>query len=250
MGGVNPRGAMRLQRALSQAGVASRRESERMIQGGRVSVNGNVVREMGTKVRERDTIRVDGKRIFRGEKRRYVLINKPAGVICTLDDPEGRQKVTDLIPKRFGRLYPVGRLDFNSEGALLLTNDGDAAHRLTHPKFGIEKVYFIKIRGILSRDDPRLRQIEDGVEIGPGELATVQRVTLVDRPTEKNSWVEFVLTEGKNREIRRICDAVGLELMKLTRRAYGPIQLAGLKPGRWRELTSDEIRTLKRAIYK
>ena len=102
----------------------------------------------------------------------------------------------------------------------------------------------------MSRDDPRLRQIEDGVEIGPGELATVQRVTLVDRPTEKNSWVEFVLTEGKNREIRRICDAVGLELMKLTRRAYGPIQLAGLKPGRWRELTSDEIRTLKRAIYK
>jgi 23S rRNA pseudouridine2605 synthase len=240
--------SMRLQRALSLAGVASRRQAEAMIEEGRVSVNGKIVREMGVVVSGQDTIRVDGRIIERGVKRRYVLLNKPPGMICTLDDPQDRPKVVDLLPKRFGRIYPVGRLDYNSEGVLLLTDDGDLAHRLTHPRYAVEKVYHVKVRAHVDLNDERFKQLASGkVTLEDGSEATLVRVALL-RQTERSTWLELVLTEGKNREIRRICSAVGLEVARLVRQAFGPMLTAGLQPGAWRELNAAEVHELKRLV--
>ena len=234
----------RLQKELSRAGVASRRKAEALISDGRVSVNGKIVRELGVRVLHKDVIRVDGDRIDRHHHAKYLLLNKPPGVVCTLSDPQGRRLVTELVPKRFGRLYPVGRLDFNSEGVLILTNDGEIANRLSHPRFKVEKIYAVKVRGLVENDDPRLEQAAQGVALADGTIATVRRMK-VFRSTANNTWLEWTLTEGKNREIRRVCDALGFEVVRLQRRAVGPIALGNLRPGDFRELTKAEVKSLK-----
>ncbi|MBN1946119.1 MAG: rRNA pseudouridine synthase [Bradymonadales bacterium] len=239
-----PARPIRLQRALSLAGVASRRQAEALIAAGRVSVNGHLVTAAGTKVSPNDTLRVDGRRVQMTSSYKYLLLHKPPGVLCTLSDPEGRPVVSDLVPQRFGRLFPVGRLDWNSEGLLLLTNDGDLAFRLTHPRFGVQRVYSVKVKGVLQPDDSRLLALQEGLTLPNGTRVQIRSVRLTGQ-TKKNAWIEVVLAEGKNREIRRICDAVGLEVLRLIRVAYGPLTLARLKRGGYRELTQTEVLALK-----
>ncbi|MCA9563339.1 MAG: rRNA pseudouridine synthase, partial [Myxococcales bacterium] len=191
--------------------------------------------------------RVDGQVISVGP-RSYLLLNKPVGVVCTMDDPEGRKIASDLLPKRYSKLFPVGRLDYSSEGALLMTNDGALANVLTHPKFGVEKVYLAKVRGLVQPNDPRIAQIVKGVQLEDG-MANVERIH-VTKQTEKNTWIEMILREGRNREIRRICEAVQLDLIRLLRKSFGPIELGGLQPGNWRELSDREVRTLRKLLDK
>ena len=238
---------MRLQKALSRAGVASRRKAEALILDGHVSVNGKIVRELGSRVSRTDVIRVDGERIERTNRSTYLLVNKPAGVVCTLNDPQGRKLVTEFVPNRFGRLFPVGRLDYNSEGAIILTNDGDVANQLTHPRFEVEKVYAVKVRGVVETTDPRLTTATDGVELEDGSTAKVRRIR-VHRVTGKNTWLEWVLTEGKNREIRRICAALELDVVRLLRRAIGPVSLGNLRSGEFRELSKAEVQALRELV--
>ncbi len=248
MSSDKPRGpkGVRLQKAISNAGVTSRRKAEDLIRAAKVSVNGKVVTELGTRVGPEDVIRVEGQKVDRGRNPRYILLNKPTGVVCTTSDPQGRKVITDCIPSRYKGVYPVGRLDYNSEGAMLLTDDGELANRLAHPRYGVEKVYAVKVRGVIEQQDARLKQIQDGITLEDG-VAEVQRLK-VHRATGKNTWLEFTLSEGRNREIRRICDAVEIEVVRLQRRSFGPIDIVGLPTGKWRELTKQEIRKLKKSV--
>lgn len=242
-----PRGQVRLQKALAAAGVASRRAAERMIGEGRVSVNGKIVREQGTKVTPKDVLRVDGRRVEQKHRRRYLVLNKPAGVVSTMSDPEGRKTVGDLIPERFGRLFPVGRLDLNSEGVLIFTDDGDLANRLMHPRHKVPRQYAVKVRGVVEPNDERLDTMTEGVTLEDGDRVRAVRAK-VHRSTDRNSWLEITLEEGKNREVRRMCTALDLEVARLQRRSFGNIEVVGLKPGAWRELTTDELRKLRKQI--
>ena len=237
----------RLQKVLSRAGIASRRKAETLISEGRVSVNGKTVRELGVRVSPEDLIRVDGQRIDRRYRNRYFLVNKPAGVLCSASDPQGRKLVIDLVPPRMGRLFPVGRLDYNSEGAIILTNDGNIANRLAHPRFEVEKVYAVKVRGLVERSDPRLSSAISGVTLDDGVVATVKRVK-VFRTTGRNTWLEWVLTEGKNREIRKICAMLAFDVVRLLRRSIGPIELGDLRSGDFRELSRAEALALRELV--
>ncbi len=233
----------RLQKVLAQAGVASRRACEELIRQGRVQVNGQMVTELGTKVDpNRDEISVDGTPISGPAKKVYLLLNKPPGYISTVHDPWGRPTVLDLIPHR-GRLYPVGRLDAESEGLLLLTNDGELTHRLTHPRYGHEKEYLVLVKGhpteaVLSR----LRRgvnLEEG-RTAPAEVSRVSRKEGLEIPPD-TTWLRMVLHEGRKRQIRRMCAAVGHPVRRLIRVRLGPLRLGALKPGQWRPLTEREL---------
>jgi pseudouridine synthase len=213
-----------------------------------VSINGKIVKLLGTKITKKDIIRVDGKRIEREQLYRYIVLNKPTGYICTLNDPDRRKIVTDLLPKRFGRIFPVGRLDLNSEGLLLLTNDGEIAHRLMHPSYGVEKTYAVKVRGIVEENDKRLLQIAKGIKIDD-DMSHVQHLR-IKKHAYKNTWLEIIIAEGKNREIRKICLEAGFDVLVLKRRAFGTLRLSGLKPGAWRELEIEDIRKLRRIVRK
>ena len=237
----------RLQKVLSRAGIASRRKAETLISEGHVSVNGKIVRELGVRVSAKDLIRVDGQSIDRRHRNRYVLVNKPAGVLCSASDPQGRKLVTDLLPPRMGRLFPVGRLDYNSEGAIILTNDGNVANRLAHPRFEVEKVYAVKVRGLIEKSDPRLSSAMSGLTLDDGAVATVKRIK-VFRTTGKNTWLEWVLSEGKNREIRKICASLDFDVVRLLRRAIGPIELGNLRSGEFRELNKAEVQALREMV--
>ncbi|HEY1066231.1 MAG TPA: pseudouridine synthase, partial [Pirellulales bacterium] len=230
----------RLQKILAAAGVDSRRQCEELITAGRVEVDGEVVTTLGTRaIAGESDIRVDGTPIKIAPKI-YYAINKPKNVLCTTHDPSGRARVVDLLPNTQQRLFTVGRLDKDSEGLIIVTNDGELAQRLMHPKFGVEKTYKVQIAGVPERE--LLQSLLDGVRLAEG-LARAQSVKLLS--TQRNSaWLEIVLTEGRNREIRRILAKVGHKVMNLQRIAVGPIRLKLMAPGEFRRLTQEEVTAL------
>ncbi len=230
----------RLQKILSQAGVASRRASEQLMLDGRVTVNGSVVRELGSKAdAERDDIRVDGRRVRLPERHLYILLNKPRGYVTTRSDPQRRPTVLDLLRGVREYVYPVGRLDFDSEGLLLLTNDGALAARLTHPRHGIARVYDVRVLGAPDARD--LARLAKGVTIDG------RRTEPADIRAIAAGHLRITIHEGRHRQVRRMCEAIGHPVTHLTRVAIGPIRDAALRPGRWRELSNEEIRKLRTA---
>ena len=233
----------RLQKILAAAGVASRRKSEQFILDGRVRVNGKVVTELGAKADpRRDRVEVDGRAIA-GEAPVTVVLNKPRGVVSTASDPEGRETVIDLVRKVRARLFPVGRLDFATSGALLLTNDGDLAYALTHPKFGVEKVYLIKVRGQVPQ--PVLERWRKGVRLDDGKVTRPVEVFKVEE-TDGYTWLQATLKEGRNRQIRRMAEATGIDVNKLKRVSFAGITIEKLRVGQYRELTDRELSRMKR----
>lgn len=231
---------VRLQKFLAEAGVASRRASEQIILAGRVAVNGQTVRELGAKVESpRDRVTVDGKPV-RLRRKLYVAVHKPRGCACTRKDELGRPTVGDLLPKEWHNLYPVGRLDFNSEGLIFLTNDGEFSLRLTHPRYGVRKKYEVTVVGRVTA--AALAELTRGVFSEGERLQAAKARLLVSGPS--GSEVELELAEGRNREVRRMFETLGLIVKRLVRTQIGKIKLGQLKPGRWRTLTGTEIESL------
>jgi 23S rRNA pseudouridine2605 synthase len=234
---------LRLNKALSAAGLGSRRAVEDLVRAGRVSVDGEVVQDLGRRVDPaHDRVTLDGSRVVLDERRRYWLLNKPAGVISTAADPSGRPTVVGLVPDQ-PRVFPVGRLDRDTEGLLLLTNDGPLAYRLTHARYGVEKRYLAEVERLPADAPARLRK---GVQLQDG-LAKPVRVRVV-AGAGRRRMIEVVLVEGRNREVRRLLEAVGAPVRRLVRTAVGPVRLTGLAPGEFRALRPEEIRGLYRAI--
>lgn len=237
----------RLQKIIATAGIASRRHAEQMIAAGEVTVNGKVITEPGTKAdAEVDHIKVRGKLInpvLKKVEKVHVLLNKPRGYLSSVSDPEGRPTVVELLPQSLGRLYPVGRLDFNTEGLLLLTNDGEFTNFVTSARNKVEKVYEAKVKGVPDEKSiERLRRgvtLEDGVRTAPAKIRQTAE-------TGNNSWFEVVLHEGKNQQIRRMFDVIGHSVIKLRRSQIGLLRDDHLKPGHWRKLSSDEVSLLRR----
>lgn len=235
---------MRLQKFLSAAGVASRRASERLIRDGQVKVNGKVVQEMGVVIDpEKDRVDVGQKRIEYAPNYIYVAVHKPPRMITSLEDPEGRPVITDILPKGSPRLYPVGRLDWESDGLVLLTNDGKLTHLLTHPSSHVEKVYQVKLKGMLRYDDAGLEKMRNPLTLDDGFETKGAQVS-IEGSTGNHTWVQVILHEGHNRQIRRMAEAVGHTVLKLRRVAIGPLQLGTLKAGHWRGLYLDEVQGL------
>lgn len=233
----------RLQKILSQAGIASRRHAEELIVAGRVTVNGSVVVELGTKADpERDRITLDGRPVHVVKAKLYYILNKPAGYMTTMKDPEGRPVVTSLLKAVRERVFPVGRLDYNTEGLLLLTNDGEWANLLAHPRHEVDKEYHVRIRGAVSTE--QLKKLSAGVLLEDGMTSPATATML--RESENNTWISLVIHEGKYRQIRRMCSAVGLTVVRLKRVRYGAITIGTLKQGEYRLLTPEEVQLLAR----
>ena len=236
----------RLQKIIAHAGYASRREAEAMMREGRITVNGRTVTELGSKADpDRDHIKVDGKLITRAEDHRYILLYKPKEVMTTVEDPQGRRTVIDLVRGVRERIYPVGRLDYHSEGLVLLTNDGELAFKVSHPKHGSVKTYNVKVRGVPEErivDKLRRGITIEGKRTLPCEIAAIK--TTGKNAEEGNSWWEVKLREGRTQQIRKMFQAVGHPVSKLKRVAIGPIADPKLMPGVWRELTKHEVKLL------
>jgi 23S rRNA pseudouridine2605 synthase len=233
---------IRLQKILAEAGVASRRAAEQLIAAGRVRVNGAVVVEPGTHADPmRDAIEVDGRPLPGVEPKRYVLLHKPPGYLTTRADPRGRRSVFDLVPEIGARLHSVGRLDYDAEGLLLLTNDGAITYRLTHPRHGVRRVYHVLVEGRLG--PAALDALRRGVvlEDGPARVERARQLRAADGGLH---WIELSLAEGRYHEVKRLCRAVGLVVRRLRRVGFGPLALGALGAGRWRELTPDEVERL------
>lgn len=233
--------AQRLQKLLAAAGVASRRASEELIRDGRVTVDGSVA-ELGMRALPTADIRVDGERVHVDTEHVYVMLNKPPGVVTTADDPEGRPTVLDLV-NLDQRLFPVGRLDMDTEGMLLLTNDGDLAHQLMHPRFGVPRTYVVLTTPIRKAAVARLRE---GAELEDGWAKPVSVRQL--NATADNALIEVVMTEGRKREVRRLFEACDVPLLRLARIAYGGVDLGELRQGKWRFLTPHEVGTLRESV--
>ena len=249
--------AERLQKIIAAAGIASRRHAEEMIQHGRVSVNGQIVSELGSKADpDTDHIRVDGKLLHGAERHVYVVVNKPKGYVTTVTDPEGRPTIMDLVRRVHTRVYPVGRLDYNSEGLLLLTNDGALAQKLTHASSHLPKTYVVKVSG--QPADDAIERLRRGVTLPP-EPRRVKASRRDERPVKTaparirqiregdNPWYEVTLIEGRNRQIRRMFEQVGHHVEKIRRVKYGPLEL-DVEPGKYRELTKAEVERLQAAV--
>lgn len=237
---------VRLQKILSTAGVASRRASEQLILEGRVTVNGVVVRELGSRADPvHDDVRVDGRRLATTRESRYILLYKPKGYVTTRHDPEGRPTVIDLLGPRVGYVYPVGRLDYDTEGLLLLTSDGDLAEHLTHPRHEVARVYEVIVAGV--PDDAAMDKLRRGVFIDGRRTAgaDVRRGPIVKTGSPTTKLV-MTLHEGRNRQVRKMCAAIGHPVRALTRVQMGPLTLGRLRPGEWRELRADEVAALRR----
>ena len=235
----------RLQKILAQAGVASRRAAEKLIGEGRVSVNGVTIREMGTKADPaHDDIKVDGRRLRARQRARYILLNKPAGYVSTRADPQHRPTVIDLLRGVREYVYPVGRLDYDTEGLLLLTNDGDLAAHLTHPRHGVERTYEARVAGI--PDAAALDRLRNGIPLD-GRRTLPADVLLLNPGRSGDGTLRLTIREGRNRQVRRMCDAVGHPVRALRRIRIGPLQDRRLKPGEWRELSGEEVKALKAA---
>lgn len=236
---------IRLQVALAKAGVASRRSAALIIQSGRVTVNGELVSEKGFRVETaRDKVTVDEKLVVFRERKLYYALNKPMGVLSTVKDERLRQKVTDFVENERARLYPVGRLDRDTTGLIILTNDGELTYRLTHPKFGIERVYEVKVNGVLEKKE--LARLKIGVVI-EGKLAKAEKV-LWRKGTRRFTVVLISIREGRKREVRKMFGALEKSVITLKRVSYGTLRLGSLKQGVARPLTSTEITTLKRSV--
>lgn len=240
----------RLQKILSAAGVASRRAAEILIQEGRVTVNGQTVTELGTKADpDVDTVRVDGRRVKPALRRRYILLYKPRGYITSRSDPQRRPTVIDLLEKGGVReyVYPVGRLDYDSEGLLLLTSDGELAARLTHPRHGVAREYEARVRGVPDRHE--LERLAKGVVID-GRRTAPARVTIskvIEGDSGRDAVLSFEIREGRNRQVRNMCDAIGHPVVGLKRVRIGPISDEYIRPGEFRDLTPKEIAALKKS---
>jgi 23S rRNA pseudouridine2605 synthase len=242
---VNSRNTIRLQKIISQAGVASRRAAEKLIEDGRVTVNGETVREMGTKADPtRDDIRVDGRRIKSAERSRYILLNKPAGYVTTRSDPQRRRTVIDLLHGVKEYVYPVGRLDYDTQGILLLTNDGDLAAKLTHPRHEVDRTYEAYVSGM--PDDEAIERLRRGIPLD-GRRTRPADVVLVNKGRRVGAGVLIItIREGRNRQVRRMLEAVGHPVQSLRRIRFGPLGDSGLKPGEWRDLSEVEVEKLKK----
>jgi 23S rRNA pseudouridine2605 synthase len=225
---------VRLNAYLARAGVASRRKADELIKAGRVTVNGELG-QLNTFVESRDRVEVDGKPVAK-QRLAYLLLNKPAATVTTASDPQGRPTVVQLVPSE-PRVVPVGRLDADTTGALLLTNDGDLAHRLAHPRYGVEKTYVVELSRAPS--DEQIEQLARGIELddGPTAPAKLRRVT--------KNVVELTIHEGRNRQVKRMFEAIGHRVTRLHRSGYAGLDVEGLEPGRWRELTSGEVERLR-----
>jgi 23S rRNA pseudouridine2605 synthase len=228
---------MRLNAYLARAGVASRRGADELIKAGRVRVNGEVG-QLNTFVAARDIVEVDGKRVAK-QKLAYLLLNKPAGVVTTARDPQGRRTVVELVPRE-PRVVPVGRLDADTTGALLLTNDGELAHRLAHPRYRVEKVYEAELEA--EPADASLKALADGIELEDGRTAPAKARRLGPRR------IELAIHEGRKHQVKRMCAAVGCPVLRLQRSRYAALELGGLGPGEWRELDAGEVRALQRLV--
>lgn len=234
----------RLNKILAEAGLCSRRGAEAMILAGRVAVNGRAVGEPGAKADpERDAITLDGQPVNPGhEQRAYYLFYKPYGYITTLSDPQGRPTITEFTEKLGQRVYPVGRLDYDSEGLLILTNDGELAMRLMHPRHHVPKTYRVKVSGV--PDDMALARLAGGVLMIGDKPAKTAQVELIKKAPDR-AWLSFTLTEGRRRQVKRMCSAVGHPVLKLKRTHFGPLSLGRLGPGEIRPLAAGEVRALK-----
>ena len=233
----------RLQKILAHAGVASRRSAETLITAGKVRVNGKIVTELGSSAdARRDRIEVDGKRVVL-EKPVYFILHKPRGVVSTLRDPEGRPSLHELVKNVGARVYPVGRLDFHTSGALLLTNDGELTDALLHPRRDVPKIYVAKVRGMVSIED--LDALRNGVVLDDGQKTKPAEVFVL-REEDRNTWLQITLFEGRNRQIHRMGDAVRHPVLRLARLSFAGIPTEGLRPGELRELSGDELEKLKK----
>jgi 23S rRNA pseudouridine2605 synthase len=231
---------VRLQKYLAEAGVASRRAGEQMITAGRITVNDVVITRLGTRVDAvHDRVMVDGVRV-KPKRKLYLAVHKPRGYVCTRSDPQGRPIIGSLLPKEWGSVYSIGRLDRDSEGLILMTNDGDFCLKVSHPRYGIRKVYRVTVKGMISGD--QLDRLRKGVQID-GEDLRVHRARVL-RGSNQYSFIEVELAEGKNREVRRLMEALGTVVERLERIRIGTIALGELKEGRWRTLTDSEIKSL------
>ncbi len=234
---------VRLQKLIAGTGLASRRKSEELIISGRVMINGRVVKELGTKVDpDRDHVKVDGKHLRAKQPYVYLILNKPKNVMSTLDDPEGRPTVKDLLQGVTVRVFPVGRLDFDSEGLMLLTNHGDLAQALLHPRYHVPKTYLIKVKGVL--DDAKIETLERGVKLEDGFTAPA-KVSKVSK-AESNSWLEVTIHEGRKHQVKRMVETVGHSVIKLVRTRMGPLLLGDLAPREYRFLTDREANRLRK----
>jgi 23S rRNA pseudouridine2605 synthase len=233
-----PAAAMRLGKYLAHAGVASRRSAEAMIAQGRVGVDGATVFDPAREVTERSSVTVDGRALAGPEPRVLYAVHKPVGVVSTARDTHGRRTVVELVPSQGLRLYPVGRLDADSSGLILLSNDGELANRLTHPSFEVSKTYRARLAGApVARE--ALRALREGVELEDGPTAPARVRRLGD------GWIELSIHEGRNRQVRRMCDAVGHRVLELVRTGFGPLALDGLEPGAHRRLSEAEVERLR-----
>ncbi len=231
---------MRLQKYLAQAGVASRRRCEEMIAQGRVAVNGAVITEMGVQVAQEDQVTVDGQPVQPEEKLYYILYHKPVGEVSTASDPEGRRTVLDRFKDFPARLYPVGRLDYDSEGLLLLTNDGELTQRMLHPRGEVDKTYLARVDGDVSME--AIRTLRGGVVLDGRSTPAQVRVI---RETDVETVLLVTIHEGRNRQVRRMLEAVGRRVLMLRRVRFGPLELGALKRGEWRELSAEEVSRIK-----
>jgi 23S rRNA pseudouridine2605 synthase len=232
----------RLQKVIAQAGVASRRKAEELILEGKVTVNGKVVKELGTKVSQNDKVEVSGIPVER-EQPVYFLLYKPTGVISSVSDDKGRKVVTDFFPLLKQRIYPVGRLDYDTSGVLLLTNDGEFANLLMHPKHEVDKVYVAKVKGVPSRE--QLKLLDRGIRLEDGMTAPAKTKLLSLDKKKNTSIIQIMIHEGRNRQVRRMFEAIGCQVMKLKRERYGFLTTHGLRPGESRELSPHEVKQLR-----
>jgi len=232
---------MRLQKYLARAGTASRRKAEELIRQGRVEVNGSCITDMGIKVSREDRVLVDGKPVEPEENKIYIVLNKPRGYVTTVKDQFGRASVLDLVQNIKERIYPVGRLDYDTSGLLILTNDGDLTHRLTHPSHELNKVYTAEISGVPDSSD--IDSFKKGIKIE--DYITSPALIRMLEKKDKTSIVEIIIHEGRNRQVRKMCDAIGHPVIRLTRTAIGSLILGNLAEGKWRYLNDEEIRILK-----
>lgn len=236
---------VRLQKLIAGTGLASRRKAEMLISAGRVSVNGKVVTELGTKVDPaRDHVKVDGKHLTAAQPFVYLLLNKPKHVMSTLDDPGGRPTVKDFLRGVSVRVFPVGRLDFDSEGLMLLTNNGELAQALLHPRYHVPKTYLIKVKGVLT--DEEIRELERGVKLEDGMTGPAQ-VKKISK-AQANSWLEITIREGRKHQVKRMLESVGHPVIRLTRVKMGPLSLGRLGSGEFRFLTDREANALRELV--
>ena len=241
----------RLQKLIAAAGVASRRHAEELIAAGRVSVNGKVIKELGTKADpEKDHIKVNGKLInpqLRSRENIYVLLNKPKGYLSSVSDPEGRPLVTELLPPSLGKVHPVGRLDFNTEGLLLLTNDGEFTNFITAARNQVEKVYEVKVKGVPS--EAAIERLRRGVTLEDGTRTAPAKITKLSE-TRTNAWYEVMLHQGRNQQVRRMFELIGHSVLKLRRVRIGFLSDENFKPGHWRFLSPREVGRLMKKSHR